>query len=637
MVNIVSIFLAVFVLTTMGALGTAILRRTIAHLSLLEYGVYGFPLGVVGVSLVLVPIASLVQLRAALIVSCMVACVVAAGVLGVMPRPSKVFRLNELRQFFATFTPSFTRARLASNVPVIMLALLVIRLAVFWAGALVYDAGGLWAGHINIWGDWTQHIGDVYSFVYGMNLPPDHPRFAGHAYPYHYLASFTAALMVPLGMQPTTALTMHSFIFCVMIVLGLYAFTLRLTGHRGTATLALFIFMFGGGLGWTLPLAEWWRTAGTETPWRVWEQGAQEAANFRWQNMYFALIMPQRGYLYGLPLALLVLTLLHIGVRTYERRVFIVAGVVAGLLPLAHLSTLLALALITPFLVVLFPSRRWVAFFVVWIILAVPQLYAQQGGERGALAALRWQVGWVSAPDGWLWFWVKNLGWFVPLLVFALSQHRRQEPVSGRFLLAFMPVFVLANLIVFQPWDWDNIKVLLYWFLASSILVGVVLTQLWNARRLLARGFAVIVVTTMVLSGVLLHIDQLVGNDRHLLLSGEELELGAAIRAQTPPDAIFVAGLHHNHPVSVVSGRRVVIGYPGPLWATGLDYESREQDVRAIYQFAANTPQLLAKYNVSYVVVGPRERDQLKANSAAFRTHYRHILHTAHYDVYKIE
>jgi hypothetical protein len=80
-----------------------------------------------------------------------------------------------------------------------------------------------------------------------------------------------------------------------------------------------------------------------------WDQSIQDDYGFNWQNMFFALIEPQRGYLYGLPLALLILTLLLVGVQHWEWKFFAVAGVIGGTLPLAHTSTLVALALITPF------------------------------------------------------------------------------------------------------------------------------------------------------------------------------------------------------------------------------------------------------------------------------------------------
>ena len=97
------------------------------------------------------------------------------------------------------------------------------------------------------------------------------------------------------------------------------------------------------------------------------DRHATNALNIRFVNMFFAFLSSQRGYLYGLPLAFAVVATLLVAVRRANVRLFIVAGVVAGLLPLAHLGTLLALAIVTPVLVLLFPSRAWIAFFVAWI------------------------------------------------------------------------------------------------------------------------------------------------------------------------------------------------------------------------------------------------------------------------------
>ena len=214
-------------------------------------------------------------------------------------------------------------------------------------------------------------------------------QYAGNPLAYHYLPSFTAAAMVKVGMTPVAALALDSFLFSVLIALGLYAFARRLTQDRGAAALALVLFFLGGGLTWVITAGEMDRT---NSVWGTlaranWDGGPSEVLNFRWYNVYLGSIVPQRGWLYGLPLALLVLTLLFAAVRSGGRRVFLAAGIVAGLLPLAHLGSLLALALITPFLFLLFPARSRVLFFGAWVVIAVPQLYLPQGGERGATAA----------------------------------------------------------------------------------------------------------------------------------------------------------------------------------------------------------------------------------------------------------
>jgi hypothetical protein len=528
-----------------------------------------------------------------------------------------------------------------------ILGAFVVRWALLWAGALTYDSRGLWAGQSFIWGDWALHLGDVTSFVWGDNFPPENTRYVGGPLAYHYLTSITAAALVVLGMTPTAALVFHSFVFCLFILFGLYAFALRLTGDRDAAGSSIALFLLGGSLGWLVVAAEINKArdiAGPllQNPWNHWQQSD---LGFNWHNVFFTLIEPQRGYLYGIPLILLILTLLLIGVGTEERRLFAAAGLIAGTLPFAHTSTLVALALIAPFLALLFPARlatwvtNWALFFGLWIVTAVPQLYLQQGGQRGETSAFRVQLGWLTKTTGepWLWFWGKNLGWFGPLLIVALASRDLVPPAPRRLLWAFMPTFVLCNIFVFRPWDWDNTKFFFYWFLAVCILVAMLLVRTWRDHPSWAvRAMIVGVVGTMILSGLLVNFQQAIGKDRNLMLSTEELRVAEQVRALTPERAVFAVSFQHNHPVPVLAGRRVVMSYTGWLFAFGINYAERERDVRAIYALAPNTPALVAKYGVDYVVIGPGERQEFKPNLDAFRARYPRVISTGGYEIFQV-
>ena len=614
-------------ISAMGALGVAILRRGAGFMTPVERVAYGVPLGVVVGSLALVAVAPLTGFGSGEFLT------LAAG-MGALA----AWRSGRRTARAAPSPAPTVGARGGRLLPALVLGAFGLRWAVLWLGALSVDGAGLHAGFINLWGDWSQHLGDVTSFAYGDNFPPTHPRMTGAPFAYHYLSSVTVAAMVELGMSPLVALPLHSFLFSVCAALGIYAFAARMTRERAVAALALLLFMLGGGLGWWLTVA---RPEGSTTlaaVWRhLWDFRQQEAANFRWQNVYFALIGPQRGYLYGIPLGLLTLTLLFEAAGRQRPRLFLGAGLVAGLLPLAHLGTLLTLALMAPCLVLLFPSRGWLLFFAAWIAFAAPQLYVQQGGGLGAANALRWQPGWVAAPDSWGWFWLKNLGAFVPLLGLALADRDLLDASARRWLWGFMPLFVVANLVVFQPWDWDNTKVLVYWFLAVCILVAAWLARAWRCwpRPPVRLGLTALV-ATMVLSGILLNLNQLLGRDRHLMLTGEEMELAEAVRTRTPPRAVFAVGLQHNHPVPMLAGRRVVMSYPGWLWSQGMDYAARERDLREMFALAPRAPELFEVYRVDYVVIGPEERARLGADSAAYRARYPRVIRTAGYEVFAV-
>jgi hypothetical protein len=650
-------------LLALGLPGVMAMRRLTDKLTALEEWVYGLPLGAVVGSLAMLVLAILFGgLSTALVVA--VAAISLAGALWAWPWSTLAAAFwaaagaQQALGFVAT-TPVHhgkegqTARRRAGPLAVfgpisaVVLGLFTLRWAILWSGALAYDGQGLWANQINIWGDWALHLGDVTSFVYGDNFPPQNTRYAGGPLAYHYLTSITSAAAVKLGMDSAGALTLHSFIFCILLLLGLYAFALRLTKDRDAAGVGTGLFLLGGSLGWLVIAGDINKSKdilGTLQN-QPWDQGIQNNDGFYWQNMLFALIEPQRGYLYGLPLALLILTLLLVGVDGWEWKLFAAAGLIAGTLPFAHTSTLVALALITPFVAILFRTdlrtwvRSWALFFGLWMVTALPQLYLQQGGQRGETSAIRWQVGWMAQDthEPWLWFWAKNLGWFIPLLGVALASRNLLPQSSRRLLWAFMPTFVLCNLIVFRPWDWDNSKFFFYWFLAVCILVGMLLTKTWREHRSAAvRTVVAGIVATMVLSGLLVNYQQLAGKDHNLLLSMEELRVADQVRKLTPAHATFVVSFQHNHPVPVMAGRRVVMSYTGWLFAFGVQYQERERDVRSIYALAPNTAALLEKYNVDYIVIGPGEEQEFKPNVELFRSRYPRIINTENYEIFKV-
>ncbi len=524
-------------------------------------------------------------------------------------------------------------------------------LALLWAALLARllrrnGDGDLTAGLSNVWADWALHLGDVTSFAYGDNFPVDNPRYSGEPLPYHYLTSLTAAAMVKLGMTPWGALVLHSFVLGLCLLLALWAFARRVTDSRDAAAVATALVLFGGGLGWTLTV----RDAAEGDAWdvirhHVWNATDQNTHDFRWYNQVTSQLEPQRGYLYGLPIGLLVLTLLMLAIAAWSVRLFLAAGAVAGALPLAHGSTLLALALLLPVLALLTlhsSLRRWATcwatFFGTWILVALPQIATQHGGGAGPLESLRWQAGWIAGTGAdWPWFWIKNLGLFLPLLVVALLR-RDLLPGNGRLVvLAAMPIFVLCNLVAFLPWDWDNTKPLFWWFLATCLAVAALLTDWWRTRRSpLVRVALGAGAATMVLSGVLVQFGQLTGQDRNVMLTAADLAIAEQVREATPPTAVFATDFRHNNPISVLAGRRVVTGYDGWLFSEGIDYGQRQQDVRALYALGPDFRAVVDRYGIDFVVIGPGETSTFAPDVAAFRARFPVVARTSGFEVFQV-
>ena len=622
-----TLLIALLLFAALAAPGVVLLRRRAPELSFLEQLAYGVPLGMVAGTLALFVFACLFGFTPVEIVVVTIAWAALAWPLGAGDTRARSWRDDARATLGAARTPDGLAAAL-------VLALLTARFALLWATVLRVDAGGLSAGWVNLWADWGMHLGDVASFAWGANFPPVHPRLWGHPYAYHFLSSVTPAAAVRLGLDPLVAVPLHSFLLGEAILLGLYAFARRMLGGRGAAALAVVLFVLGGGWGWWLPLANALHAGPAAFFARPWSQALADAANLKWQNVWFSMVGPQRSCLYGLPLGLLVLTLLDVATRTRGRRAFALAGLAAGFLPLAHQGTLLTLVITTPFLFLLFPSARWVAFFGVWALVGLPQEVWLTRGGTSALASIRFHLGWIAAPTPWPWFWLANLGFFLPLAVVGYAWRAAVPPHARRFLLAFLPAFAIANLWLLLPWDWDNTKVLTFWLFSTCLLAAGVIATAWRrVRSPVVRALLVVVVLSLTLSGVLVNLDEALDRDRNLWLTTEELDLARVLRERTPPHAVIATGMRPNQPVTLLSGRRVIAGYVGWLWAQGLAYGREERDLRAILACGPGTDSLMARYGVAAVVIGPDERAN-GASDSAWTARAPLLLSTANYRVY---
>jgi hypothetical protein len=238
-----SVCAAILVLAAMASLGVALLRRFAGETMPWE-SPYGIPLGAVVSSLALLGLASLFGLTGAVVAIVSAGSAVIAIVIG---RGRWRWSSSDLRAAFPL-------------VAVCVLGAFAIRWAFLFWGTLSLEDTGLWAGHRNIFADWSQHLGDVTSFAFGDNFPPTNPRLSGAPLAYHYLTSITAAALVVLGASPMTALVLHSFVFSLAILLALYAFAKRLTKRAGAAALTVVLFLLGGGLGWIVTVRETMRS-----------------------------------------------------------------------------------------------------------------------------------------------------------------------------------------------------------------------------------------------------------------------------------------------------------------------------------------------------------------------------------------
>jgi hypothetical protein len=380
---------------------------------------------------------------------------------------------------------------------------------------------------------------------------------------------------------------------------------------------------------------------------------------FAWNQVLSYPLLAQRAWLYGMSLLLFVLILLYMGLKRRDVRPFIFAAFATALLPFANLASLVALALILPFMALLYPIgplsakptallraypvKQWMIYVLMSAALVAPQLLVQQSSSAGAIKSLRWLPGWnlAGGPEGvqeaWWWYWLKNLGFLVLLIPCGLLLRRALPERPRRMVWAMMPTFVIANLVVFQPLPGDNAKQLVVWYVGGAIAAAAAVHYMWRqARHPAFRVLLSLVLVTVILSGLLIHVRLQTPENRWQIASAEEEELGVAVRDRTAPDALFATGEYVSHPVLMVGGRPLMLGWGGQLWTQGYDTRQHGADLRTILQFGPDAEPLIEQYGVDYVAISQREIDDYQANPSAYAARYPVALTGAGYTIFAV-
>ncbi|MGH9956981.1 MAG: hypothetical protein ACREBC_07610, partial [Pyrinomonadaceae bacterium] len=343
--------------------------------------------------------------------------------------------------------------------------------AVLWRAfdrAMIDLPDGIYTGLLNNFGDLPFHLSVITSFAYGNNFPPEDPTYAGVRFTYPFLSDFISAIFVRCGADLRQSMFLENIILGVSFVGLLHRWALELLKDRLAAVITPLLVLLNGGFGWVLLWNQAWQsnkglwgavhnlppsfTVIPETTWR-------------WGNAISALLVPQRGMLLGLPLAVIVFTQWWLSIKESQNgregdaaterhrsspsrskakagrkqdknlpvwqspflplslsRPMIAAGLIAGLLPLAHAHSFVVVMVVGACLALI--QRRWthwLTFFLVASLIALPQMWwSTYASSVNAASFFSWEFGWDRGKSNAVWFWFKNTGLFIPLILIAI-------------------------------------------------------------------------------------------------------------------------------------------------------------------------------------------------------------------------
>jgi len=626
----------------------------------------GAALGLAALGLVGFIVASLIGLSGAAVLFTMAIC---CSPLALVLDTNISRRLKQDLEGVSSFTRQLTRAEPAALGYFLFYAVAAIVLLKVFSRAVIEDNTGLSTGLLNNFGDLPFHLSVITSFVFGNNFPPEDPTYAGVRFTYPFISDFVSAIFVRCGADLRESMFIENYLLGLSFIGLVHRWALVMLRDKLAALITPLIVLLNGGMGWTLLFDK----AGTN------DRGlfgvltdlppsftVIPETTWRWGNAISALLIPQRGFLMGLPLAVIAFTQWWLTIdkqrptanvaqgkktRASERqkietstrfplntRRMIGAGVAAGLLPLVHAhSFVVVMGMAACLALIHIRWREWFAFFAVASVIAIPQLlWSTLHSSVDAGSFFAWEVGWDHGKENPIWFWFKNTGIFIPLIFAAILHKGEGYLVRRRVLLFYLPFtlcFIIPNVVKLAPWIWDNIKVLYYWWLASAPIVALLLVRLWRQGPI-RKVIALLLFVCVTLAGALDVAGIAVRSTKYSVFDAAGLRFAELVKAKTAPRALIMHAPVHNTPV-FLTGRRSLMGYPGHIWTHGLQFVQREGEIKRIYLGSPDAEQLIRNYGIDYVVIGPQEKIVTQVNDLFF-SRFEKVGQVGDYSLYKI-
>lgn len=561
------------------------------------------------------------------------------------------------------------------------------------------------------YGDMNMHLGFITSIANQKTFPPEYSILPGTKLAYPFLSDSISSSLYIWGASLKVSYMLPMYVAFLQVLFGMYTLARQLLKKKGKAFLAFTLFFLNGGFGFYYFITDGLNsenftrifTAFYETPTNL------IGENIRFTNIIVDMLVPQRATLFGFAILFPLLCLLVKAKSNEEnKRYYILAGVIAGCLPMIHTHSFMALgilcfgwliveltknsdrgaekkpnyllriimvggvlfaltalskiqqskfytldnsvifgmgiafvAVLIAYFVFLFITTkkkavvldRWGVFLLIVLMLALPQLLFWTFGQASGEGFIRGGFNWCNETDNYLLFYFKNLGVTFILLIAGLIFGKRDKI---RMVLPAFIIWGIAEFIIFQPNNYDNNKLLLVAFMFICIFVAdFAVDMIAKLKKPAGRYICMALLIFLGTVSALLTMGREAVSD-YELYSQDYLAAAEYIEENTKPTDTILTANNHNNAISSLTGRNIVCGTGSFLYYHGLNYGEAESDVATMYQSSDRRDELLKKYNVKYIVIGPNEIGSYGTyDISSFEAAYEKVFSSGQVSIYK--
>ncbi len=467
---------------------------------------------------------------------------------------------------------------------------------VFFQRYFYFANKAVWTSHANNFGDMPLHL-HYLRYLTTAQFWPAHPGYPEDLLRYPFGMDLFNALFEKIGAPTTGHLFLTGFIGSLVLIHLLY----RLGKVWGVLA-----FFCNGGLINVLAF----------TQGRLQDLQNAEA----WKNLFLSVWITQRGFLWALPAGLLILEQWQsqLEEQKHSNRTMVKGALLLWGLAFFHLHSF--------FIFMIFGGIVWLlrkqdlkqlGTMIASLVLAFPFLWlSTHGFERGSV--VHWHLSWTKEPnDNILVYWARNFGVFLLVVPWAFFTLRKNLRPSYYFALSALTLFLVFSNLMVAPWDWDNIKVLLWCYL---ILIFFIARYWIDLQKPFVQGALIFALFFSGAYGLWVNMPGRTGATNVFQLA--DINSLHQLLLTEPSSRIYLASPSHQHALLYL-GKSVFMGYTGQLWSHGYNYQQKEEALKALYtkgntnfRAPAGTSTLLENREKYRVIWGPMEQAEYHELSA---------------------
>lgn len=439
-----------------------------------------------------------------------------------------------------------------------------------------------WTLGINNFGDLPLHLTYIRYFSGGCSFWPANPYFSTELLRYPFGIDLYSALFESIGIPANTHLFILGILSFVVTLITIH----RWLGWWGAGAL----FLNGGCAGWIF------LKTGVLHDYQ---------ANLAWKNFFLSIFITQRGFLFAFPAGIYLLNLFFnicFKGKTLHQKLVVPVGFLWGILSFFSLHSFLAVSLMVGSWALI---TRTYKKFIPLLIIAVPIalffiLISTDMLQKSSVLHFKW--GWMADNQNILKFWWRNTGlWMLLPLLIGYEVWKGTLIQYRWFFITILFWFFLFTFVMFAPWAWDNIKMMIWPYLCFCLLLKEA------SENRIPKKFEAIPGMILLFTGIV-SLAWSVGSTQtgHPLYRAADLINAKHIMDIISKDAVFATTPTSRHPVSYW-GKAIAVGYAGHMWSHGISAEENELHLKKIMTGDKNWKESAKTLGITHIYWGPEE------------------------------